>query len=578
MDNFFYRDGTPERARTLLEAFIREHLPGIVSAAGSGDPEREAIADQQLTSGVVFFARAAEGRPEILRAYEDVARTVATEQVELVLKLLMHAGDAATAAFLREFAEQPVNHRFAPMLAHALQQGLGRAPEIEQAARAPVTNASHLDLRWAEFMATGDTTKVAEIVAVLGWPDRLRDHLRPLLAPRNWLASLFARRSRPSVIVQGLEPLGFRFDPTTHALLNREDLDLLAILSDGRPDGARFKAFVDALPVKPATEVAVAATTKASAMWSLASNAVEHPRVLAVCEAAAEQQTGAARLSLIELLTLVYQRLGDFAAARRAWSDYLALDPDRVGARERLVELELELQFADIQQASAAATISVELSPAASVAAARRCGGQLARTDAYHARAHYTLHSQPLDDEAMIRGDWRGRHSGRDRSRMWRAFWTRKDSDGLVDEWLDIDGVNYMSGPGLWIKTPPGFISRAADNALLRNDRFAALLRDHSPSRGVALSGAANRIELTYDAADLGDLTPVEPTRGLQQVTLSIDPATHWLTRVRVAPAAGSARDFELICSFVVPERPFTLEAPPGALDMTNATPTSLPD
>jgi len=42
-----------------------------------------------------------EGRPEVLRAYEALALTVAIERAPVVLRLVAHAGDAATAEFLR---------------------------------------------------------------------------------------------------------------------------------------------------------------------------------------------------------------------------------------------------------------------------------------------------------------------------------------------------------------------------------------------------------------------------------------------------------------------------------------------
>ena len=39
-----------------------------------------------------------------------------------------------------------------------------------------------------------------------------------------------SRTGGPAVIARGLERLGFRFEPRTHALPNRGDVDLLAIL------------------------------------------------------------------------------------------------------------------------------------------------------------------------------------------------------------------------------------------------------------------------------------------------------------------------------------------------------------
>ncbi|HEY0136330.1 MAG TPA: hypothetical protein VGB85_19730 [Nannocystis sp.] len=329
--NFFYRDGTPAHARAMLEAFVRDEFPALMAGADSGDAERVELAAERILQRVVFFTAAARGRPEVLRAYEDVARALPGEQVGIVIKLLAHAGDAETERFLRSSAELSKGQPAAALIAETLRGGVGPAPEIEAATRAPITGGGQLDVRWIQFMATGDTVHLGDILAVLAWPDRVRDHLQALLAASPVDAQ--------AATLRALAPLGFRFDPRTHAPQNLDDLDLRAIMSDGRLDGPRFKSFVDALPAPLPPEVAVAAATKASAMWSLASNAAEHPPVLAACEAALAKQTGAARLSLLEILAIAHERRGDLAAAERAWSSYRELDPRRPGVAEHLEEL-----------------------------------------------------------------------------------------------------------------------------------------------------------------------------------------------------------------------------------------------
>jgi hypothetical protein len=570
--NFFYRDGTPDSARAMLRAFVLDEFPSLAAAAGSSDPAQQAMAAELLPQRLVYFARVAEGRPEILRVYEEVARDVPLERAGIVFKLLAHAGDDHTAAFFREFAARPENQPVAGFLGDVLRRGLGRAPEIEETARAPVTGSAQLDLRWAEFMATGDAGKLADIIAVLEWPDRMRAHLQPLLVPRKGLAALFGARSGAAELARKLVPLGLRVDPKTHAILNPEDLDLFVLTRDGRLDGGRFKAYIDALPTRPPDDVAVAAATKATAMWSLAANASEHPPVLAACEAAARNSP--ARLALLEILALAHERRGDLAAALRAWTAFRELSPSHLGLDERLADLELALQFAELKRTSAADATSTDLAAADAAAAARRCADVLTATAAYHVRAAYELRAEPRDDEQMLRSEWRGSFASRDRVRVWRVFWTRESAEGLVDEWIDIGADTYMHGPGMWIKTPRGFADRAVDDALLRLDRFAALLRAHPPSRGVALAGTPPWLELTYDAADLGDLTRLGIPPGPSRVSLWIDPRTLRLHRVGVAPA-GAARSFELHYLFVTPERPITLDAPADALDMTNAKPTA---
>lgn len=340
--NFFYRDGTPEIARTLLTRFVCETAPELERLFT--DPQEREAAGSHMVQGLLFFARAAERRPAIVRAYEQVARTVPVERVALVLRLLAHAGDAATEAFLRGFAAEPRNESAEALVETLLARGIGGAPELEADARAPITGPHHLDYRWAEFMATGDTAKVAEIVAVLAWPDRSRAHLDALLAPRRGLRALFGGNSRAAAIMRALGPLGFRFDPHSHAIQNREDVDIMAIRGDdGRSDGARFKAFVEALPERPTNELAVWAVTKAAAMWSLCANAEEQAPVLAVCEAALAGARGSQRLALLEVLGRAYGQRGDLAAELRVWQQFHEQEPERAAITGRIAALREQL-------------------------------------------------------------------------------------------------------------------------------------------------------------------------------------------------------------------------------------------
>jgi hypothetical protein len=67
--NFFYRDGTPEIARTLLTEFVGEIAPALAAE----DSERAQAAEATLVNMAVFFARAAArarraaARPETRR-------------------------------------------------------------------------------------------------------------------------------------------------------------------------------------------------------------------------------------------------------------------------------------------------------------------------------------------------------------------------------------------------------------------------------------------------------------------------------------------------------------------------------
>lgn len=336
--NFFYRDGTPETARALLTRFACETAPELQRACE--DPSSRGTAEGQMLQMLLFFLRAAQRRPELLRAYEAVAWDVPIERVRPVLGLLANAGDATTEGFLRGFVADPRNQAEEAFVEVLIGQGIGRAPELEAVAREAITGPHHLDLRWIEFMATGDTRKVEEIVAVLAWPDRLRARVEQLVAPRRGLRALFGGNGKAAASMRALGSLGFRFDPQSHAIQNREDVDIMAIRGDdGRSDGARFKAFVEALPERPTNELAVWAVTKAAAMWSLCANAEEQAPVLAVCEAALAGARGSQRLALLEVVGRAYGQRGDLAAELRVWQQFHEQEPERAAITGRIAAL-----------------------------------------------------------------------------------------------------------------------------------------------------------------------------------------------------------------------------------------------
>ena len=520
-----------------------------------------------LVNMVVFFARAAERRPEVVRAYEAVAQTVAVEHSPVVLRLLAHAGDAATTEFLRTFAADPRNEAVAGLVAELLGRGVGPDPAVAAAASEPITWPHHLDLRWMEFMATGDTAKVDEIVAVLSLPDRLRAHLAALLTPRTGLRALFGGNAKAVKMMRALAPLGLRFDPGTHAIRNLMDVDLLVANNLGHSDGARFKVLVDAMPAKLPPEIVIAAATKSSAVWSLIVNAREHEPVLAACEVALARASGALRLALLVVVARVYEQRGELAKAEAAWTCFREVEPEHIGVDEAIEALALDRQFAAI--VDDASDGSRALSPDECEAAARACAGQLARTPGYHVRGTYHRVGEPTDEGQLIRGEWRGQHVGGDRTRMFRCYWTRRDAQGLADEWIDIGAVHYVLGPGVVLKAPPDFGDWTTEDAVTRNDRFAALLRTRGPDHGTARCG--EMLELVYEAADVGDLGLLDVASGPLRVTLTIGPR-HWLARAEVASLASASSGFTLELRFVVPEWPLTIEAPAGAIDMKHAT------
>lgn len=326
---FFYRDGTPETARALLLKFLGEELPDISAAIEAGEREQQLAAVARLRRRTLFFVRAAEKRPELRRVYEEVARAATRPQLAVLLPVLAHVGDEATAATLVALSEA---HGLGPARS-------GKDPQLERLARAPISEAGHIELRWAEFAANGDIAKVIEILGVLGGPDRFRAHLEGLLRPASRIATSFsALEERRRQLVSNLRPFGLRFAASNDAILNPEDLDLVVV--DGvRLVEERFAGLDAALPAPLPEALTAHMRLKAHALTSLASRAIDHSLVLGLCDAAAGKLTGAVRLTLLTLLVEVHAVRGELPAARAAMRRLLEGNRVREDLRVRAAAL-----------------------------------------------------------------------------------------------------------------------------------------------------------------------------------------------------------------------------------------------
>jgi hypothetical protein len=202
--------------------------------------------------------------------------------------------DPALAAGFREFAGGS-GPSFAALVVSLLDQGqpgdpLGR----------PIQTPPDLDAHWAEFLLTGDPRPVVRLIDVLEWPDRVRARMEEWLAqPARWFG-----RSKPRIAERLARLTPIVLDAASTAILTEGDLDCAALL-DGlaqRPHDS-MKAVLEALPFRLDPPELLTVATKGSALWSLASNARQHPLVRETCRSEAGRRSGKARV-LLERITL----------------------------------------------------------------------------------------------------------------------------------------------------------------------------------------------------------------------------------------------------------------------------------
>jgi hypothetical protein len=169
-----------------------------------------------------------------------------------------------------------------PPIARRIVDARGDAT-FPRVAELVVERPEHVDLLWAEFFVTGSVDVVARIASLLDDVDRVRRHLELWLGERSWFGGA-KRRAK----ADALRALGLDVDLETRTIRSEGDLDCLSFSIAER----KLPIFLH-LELPP--EDLTAASVKASALWSLRLNAMDHEIVATCCRAEAERPGGPAR-------------------------------------------------------------------------------------------------------------------------------------------------------------------------------------------------------------------------------------------------------------------------------------------
>lgn len=197
-----------------------------------------------------------------------------------------------------EAAAGPPGHAFIEDLLVQL-----RAPDPVDALARPIRTPTDNDILWAEFCLTGRPEPVRSLIDVLDWPDRVRAHLEDWLASTPPAVLGSARRWRRRWIALRLRcATGIVCHLVRGTVVNEDDLDCRCMLEGLRLSRHRFRRAVRRLPFALSGDDVNHMGIKASAKWSLGSNAQQHSRVRDVCESEAAGRQGRARHALREIL------------------------------------------------------------------------------------------------------------------------------------------------------------------------------------------------------------------------------------------------------------------------------------
>jgi len=434
--------------------------------------------------------------------------------------------------------------------------------------RTPVTSAVDLDVRWSEFLATGEARPVQEIIAVLCWEDRLRARIEAWLGERKAMDFVLGPARRRAQLAEKLKPLGVTLDDDHLAVRSAVDLDCDTILRGVTVAPDKVKLLQQTLPAPLGQPELLYMATKTAALWSLASNAARHPPVLDACVDAQRRAAGPSRLSLLAVVCEARLARGEAREALAAADAALALAP---GHADFLVRREMAQQRVARDDAMALFDrdeAARPIAPADTASLRTRCMARLPAAYGVHAEIRATGRpGNPHRDGLTSEWDVVFLHN---RSRGERWFWDAESGQGLADRWVTLPGEHYEF-PGLWVRLADAV--RAGEMQALQVETCAALLAQAPDAAERVARGGVEHQALRYDNARLPRLLPLlggDDAPCTVHVWLREEDAALRAVRVRRGDVGAAGDELQQVI-FDASGEP-RIEAPAEAIDARKGT------
>ena len=207
-DKFFtYYYQTQPTDNTILEAleyFI--HYVNLTTA------ENVSLSKQ-------LFSKIGELKPDIIRDYENIY-SHSKEGRQFIFSVLQNIGDPHTKEFIQKclLKDEFKDHH------NTLRESLNTwTPRALNAFNHPIKCPNDLDVLWAEFIITGNTQSVIQIIDVLEWPDITRKKINSWLQSKSRFQSFFNLRRKD--IAQSLNNYGVILEDNLENILSSQDMD-----------------------------------------------------------------------------------------------------------------------------------------------------------------------------------------------------------------------------------------------------------------------------------------------------------------------------------------------------------------
>ena len=267
---YFYSSPAPERAKEAIRQFTA--MPCIE------DP-------LSWKPAGYFFTRMAQMYPDLVKDYEDLVSEIRTEAKPFILGMLED---------LRSTPDGPIN-------------------ALNREARTATDN----DLLWAEFLLTGNNEPSLRLINHLERPDVVRNKLEAWLTP-PYIRPYGTEIHRQWKCEELRTVAGIDCDPRLNRIEAPGDLDCLCLMRgvDLAPHD-RFAEIRQVLPFVLSDGELAEMGIKATAKWSLASNANRHPIVLSTCEEELARRKGVIKAALREIVEFTHRNREDYAKAMK---------------------------------------------------------------------------------------------------------------------------------------------------------------------------------------------------------------------------------------------------------------------
>jgi hypothetical protein len=467
-------------------------VPGLLEGlAGSDYLSARLEAGEELAGTAYLFARVARTDPALASRYREIFEKAGYSGRVFIARVFGLMGGPDTRAFLEEKLEDPAYGREKGEIMLALST----LPSGVDALNMPIEKASDLDMLWAEFMATGNAKAVERVIEVLERPDVTRRHFEQYLASKTV--------GRDDEVVAAIRNnLWVLTDTEAGKIISRKDLDISLSIFSIRPEHPRESlTFInEALRMK--ADDLYKAALKGSAMWSLLSNAADHPRVLEICTESARSKSTPVKLSLLCVPACLHEDLLHLEDAVRAFREMEKEDPENLDIHYHVLRLALEMRDLEVARSEREVFRRYDLDPGRMIDRELACLeklilrpeimtevplepnlGDLLKNTAVKARLLSSYFSEafiipiplPAGSRCLTPVRYDVTYEKPDRWSVSSRVISTPLALPAYERWITLGADTYSFTRG-WIKASPASAGHGKTNAVLRMDKWITLL------------------------------------------------------------------------------------------------------